>query len=122
MNVPFLAISAVLPPDEVSIAGSILGFGAGLGGSLFISTSSTLFQNRLRSEMQHLAPNTNVTSFDTSGLTDLRRTLGGERLKNVLMGYDKAVDQTLYLPLALTILTIIGSVFIEVRSVKQKQS
>jgi hypothetical protein len=40
----------------------------------------------------------------------------------VLMGYDKAVVQTLYMPMILTILTLIASAAMEWRSVKKKQS
>ena len=51
---------------------------------------------------------------------DLRKIIGADRLKNVLFGYNEAVVQTLYLPLGLGLLTIVGSMFTEVKSVKKK--
>jgi len=41
-------------------------------------------------------------------------------LKDVLFGYNEAVIQTLYLPLGLALLTIVGSIFMEIKSVKKK--
>ena len=54
------------------------------------------------------------------GLSDLPGVIGRKRLRDVLLGYDEAVTQTLYLPVALAVLTIVGSVAIERRSVKKK--
>ena len=49
-------------------------------------------------------------------------TFGAGKLKSVLMGYENAVVQTLYIPLALAVLTIVGSVAMERKSIKKKQS
>jgi hypothetical protein len=56
------------------------------------------------------------------GLSDIRQLIGGSTLKDVLLGYDKAVMQTLYLPLALTCLTVVATVAMERVSIKKKQS
>ena len=52
----------------------------------------------------------------------MRESIGAEKLKSVLMGYENAVVQTLYIPLALAVLTIVGSVAMERKSIKKKQS
>ena len=64
----------------------------------------------------------NQTAFDHGGLTDVRKYIGGNRLRDVLLGYDEAVVQTFYIPVALATLTVIGSVAIERKSVKKKKS
>lgn len=102
------------------MAFGVLAFGAGLGSSTFIATSATLFQNRLKADIAKHAPGTNVTNLEDHGLSDIRRIIGQDRLKNVLFGYNEAVVQTLYLPLALGLLTILGSVFTEVKSTKKR--
>jgi hypothetical protein len=63
-----------------------------------------------------------VTALEAFGLSDIRNYIGSENLKNVLSGYNEAVVQTLYMPLALGILSIVGAVAIERRSIKEKQS
>jgi hypothetical protein len=60
--------------------------------------------------------------LEAAGLSDIRTYIGSEKLKDVLSGYNKAVVQTLYMPLALGILTIVGTVAMERRSIKKKQS
>lgn len=118
---PLMAINAVVKSNEVALAGSIAGFFAGILSSAFVTSSAALFQNRLETEIKHFAPGTNVTSITDAGLSDLRTVLGGERLKHVLMGYDHAVDQTMYFPVALTCLSIVGALMTDWTSVKKKQ-
>lgn len=111
---------AVLPPNDVSLAVGVLALGAGLGSSGFIAASATPFQNRLSVEIANYSPGSNVTSLENHGLSDLRSIIGPDRLKDVLFGYNEAVVQTLYMPLGLGLLTIVGSMFTKVKSVKKK--
>ena len=117
---PISACSAVLAPKDIPIGNAILTFGGGVGASLFLSASSSLFQNRLAIELRENAPAANGTLLEHVGLSEIRRVVKPDRLKNVLFGYDEAVTQTLYFPLALTILSLVGSLSMEWKSVKQK--
>lgn len=119
---PILAIQAVLPADDVSIGGAVINFGAGMGSSLWVCSSATLFQARLVDEIKAYLPGTNVTAIEAAGLSGLRSYVGPEALGRALAGYDKAVGQTLYLPLGLGLLTILGSVAMERKSIKKKQT
>jgi hypothetical protein len=118
---PFTATMTVISPKDFSIAVAVLALGSGIGSSLFIVASATLFQGRLVAEISKHSPGTNATALDNHGLSDLRELIGADRLKDVLFGYDEAVIQTLYLPLGLGLLTIVGSVFTEIKSVKKKK-
>ena len=122
LNTPTQAVSTILPPQEVSIGCSMTGFAGGMGSALFICASATLFQNRLTDEISKNAPGSNTTAIAHSGLSDLRHLIGHDKLEDVLTGYDHAVVQTLYLPLALTLATLIGSAAMEWPSVKKKQT
>ncbi|RGP80710.1 hc-toxin efflux carrier toxa [Fusarium longipes] len=113
LNSPMVALQAVLPAEDVSLGGAVLTFGAGMGSALWICASATLFQDRLASEIKTASPETNVEALQKAGLSKMRESIGPERLKNVLNGYEDAVIQTLYIPLALAVLTIIGSVAME---------
>ncbi|KAJ9614275.1 hypothetical protein H2200_002411 [Cladophialophora chaetospira] len=117
---PSTAIMAALPAKDISLAVGVLVLGGGLGSSGFIAASANLFQNRLSVEIAKYSPGTNVTNLENHGLSDLRNIIGRDRLKEVLFGYNEAVVQTLYIPLALGILTIVGSIFTEVKSVKKR--
>ncbi len=119
---PQVAIQAVLSPQDVSIGAAIVGFGGGMGSALWTCASATLFQNHLVADVEKFSPATNGTALENIGLSDLRHVIGSERLKDVLSGYNEAVVQTLYLPLALSLLTAIGTIAMERRSLKEKRS
>ena len=119
---PQLAVQTILDAKDVSIGGAIIVFGAGMGSALWICTSATLFHNRLIAEVRDSSPATNATALSNVGLSDIRASIGARRLNAVLNGYNEAVVQTLYLPLALSILTFVGSIATERRSIKKKQS
>lgn len=93
-----------------------------MGSALWVCASATLFQNRLIDEIEKFSPTTNGTALESVGLSEVRNYIGSKRLQDVLSGYDEAVVQTLYMPLALSILTILGSFAIERRSIKKKQT
>ena len=119
---PNLGVTTTLSIEDISIGTAIISFGAGLGSAVFVSASSTLFNNRLVAEMRNYSPSTNVTALEAAGLSGIRNYIGSEKLKTALSGYNQAVVQTLYLPLALGILTMVGAVGMERRSIKEKQS
>lgn len=124
---PSSAVQTTLPAKDVSIGISIVIFGAGIGSSLFLSASSALFQNRLVDDIQkHLSNNTANTTAQlltgNVGLSGIQSLVGPNRLKDLLLGYDEAVSQTLYLPVALAVATVIGSVLTEWRSVKSRRA
>jgi hypothetical protein len=117
-----VAVQTVLAPEDVSIGGAILLFGGGLGSALWICASATLFRDRLVDEVEKYSPATNVTGLESAGLSGIRNYIGSDKLEDVLSGYNEAVVQTLYMPLALSILTIVGSLAMERRSIKKKQT
>jgi hypothetical protein len=118
---PSLAVQTVLPTKDVSIGTAIIIFGAGMGSSMWICASATLFQNRLAAEIENSAPGTNITGLESAGLSAIRTYIGEDKLKDVLTGYNQAVVETLYMPLALAAATMIGSIAMERRSMKEKQ-
>lgn len=120
IQAPQVAAQTVLKQSEVSIGISIVQFGAQMGPVLFLAGGAALFTNRLQDEIEKHSPTTNATSLENMGLTDIRNALGPVALKGVLTGYNEALVQTLYLPLALACVSIIGCVLIERKSVKKE--
>jgi MFS family permease len=114
-----IAVNTVLQPNDIPIGNAILTFSGGAGASLFISASSALFQNRLVDELKQVGGNTTVL-LDNAGLSDIRHVVRPDKLRQVLLGYDEAVTNTLYLPVALAVASLIGSASMEWRSVKKK--
>jgi hypothetical protein len=120
INGPIQAVSALLAANEVSIGAAVVFFGGGLGSPLFISASAALFQNRLIDDLPQRVTGINATALEHAGLSDIRNLVGQDNLREVLTGYNYAVIQTLYMPLALALLTLLGSLPMEWLSVKKK--
>lgn len=121
IQAPASAITTTLDIKDVPIGMGVIGFGARLGASLFVSSSATLFQNRLTAEVGQFAPGTNITDLKNAGLSDIRHIIGQDKLRDVLLGYGEAISQTLYFPVALTCMSLLGCLAMEWRSVKKKQ-
>lgn len=119
---PQVAASAIFQPKDTPLAITVVQFGQGIEPAIFISVAQSIFTGRLTADIGQYASVLNVTSIENMGLSDLRAHVGPKKLEDVLLGYDKAVIQTLYLPVALTSMCIIGTSAMEWRSVKKKQS
>lgn len=120
IGAPHAAVPTVLPVKDVPIGMGIVGFVTRLFPAIFISSSATLFQNRLNVEVSQTAPSQNLTMLKDAGLSDIRALIGRDHLRDVLLGYGDAVSQTLYLPVVLGVLSVIGTIAMEWKSVKAK--
>jgi hypothetical protein len=117
-----MALQTTMKQDDLPIGMATAAFGNTLANAVWIVVSATLFTNRLVDEMSIYSPSINATQLENVGLSDIRALVGSARLHDVLLGYNTAVIQTLYLPVGLAVATIIGSAFIEWNSVKKKHS
>ena len=123
IQAPQVAAATIFPAKDVAMAIAVVQFGQGVGTAIAITLAQTIFTNRLTSDVGQYASGLNATSLESMGLSDLRSHLGGdgEKLEKVLLGYDKAVIQTLYLPVALISLAVVGTAGMEWRSVKRRR-
>jgi len=121
IQTPILALQTILNAKDLPIGIATNTFGATMGNAVWIVVSATLFQNRLVSEIAAHSPSVNATMLSHAGLSEISETVGSERLRDVLLGYDEAVTQTLYLPAGLAVATIFGSALMEWRSMKKKE-
>lgn len=117
-----MALQTTMSQADLPIGMAISAFSSSLANAVWIVVSATLFTNRLKVELSIYSPSVNATRLENVGLSDIRGVVGSARLGDVLLGYDKAVTQTLYLPVGLAVATLLGSVFTEWRSVKKKLS
>ena len=118
---PIISMQTLLKQKDLPIGIAISGFGQTMSSAVWIVVSATLFQNRLAVELAEHDPSVIAMTLENAGLSEIRHVVGSARLHQVLTGYDTAIAQTLYLPLALTAATVFGSVFAEWRSVKKAQ-
>jgi hypothetical protein len=122
LQAPIIALQTTMKQSDLSIAVAITAFGATLGNAVWVVVSTTLFQSRLNAELASFSSLVNITQIENAGLSEIRNLVGGDRLRDVLLGYDEAVAQTLYLPVGLAVAAILGSALTEWHSVKAKES
>lgn len=122
VQVPVLAAQTVLDTKDVSVGISAIVFAQMFGPTLFVSVGKSIFADRLLAEISIYDPSLNVTVVESIGLTNLEQQLGNNGLyTGALQAYDTAILQTFYLPVALASLSMLGSLVVEWRSVKQKR-
>ncbi|KAI9830531.1 MAG: hypothetical protein M1819_005489 [Sarea resinae] len=115
---PQLAAQTILSQKDAPMGLAVVNFAQNFGPAIMIPAAQNIFTTRL----QKLSPGSNSTSLDTMGLSDLKAHYNSSVLGGVLADYDKAIVQTLYLSLALTLLTLLGSLGMEWTSVKKKKA
>lgn len=118
---PQYAVQTSLPTADAPIGLSIYVFSNSFGPALFVSVASTIFTNQLSTNLHQFAPSLNAETVENLGLGDLRDQLGGANVAEVLQSFAKSLVQTWYLAVALCCATVIGTGFMEWRSVKQKR-
>lgn len=121
MQQPLIAAQTVLKLDDVPVGTALIIFMQTLGGALFISVAQNIFTNRLVSNLLEQVPTLDPSIVLKTGATSLKHAVNVDLLPKVLVAYNEALTQTFYVSLALAVLSILGSVGVEWKSVKGKK-
>ncbi|KAH8204171.1 hypothetical protein TruAng_001723 [Truncatella angustata] len=111
-----------MDPKDLSSGIATLYFAFTIGNAVWIVVSAAPFHTRQIEEASLSSPSTTATLLEGVGLSKIRKIIGNNRLRAVLLGCNEAVTKTLYLPLRLCAATIVESVFSEWQSVKKKHA
>lgn len=93
-----------------------------MGPAVFIAIAQVLFTNQLSSSLADVVPGLTPKFIEEHGLGDIKNGVPMQRWDEVLGGIDRSLTRTWYVSVALACMTMVGSLLIEWRSVKQKQS
>jgi hypothetical protein len=119
---PSNAVQTVLPAADVPLGISMILFGQYFGGALFVALAQTIFANQLAKNLQILDPTLTAKAIENMGIMELKNSVGNGRMDSVLSGIDKSLTQMWYLVVGLTCVTMIGSLTMEWKSVKEKKN
>lgn len=114
---PQTAVQNTLPATDATMGLAINLFAQSFGPAVFVVVAQTIFTSRLSSNL-----GIDSASLGSMGFGDLRNSLGKDNVDMVALGVDKSISQTWYLAVGLACLTVVGSLGIEWRSVKQKRT
>ncbi|ATZ46384.1 Bcmfs1 [Botrytis cinerea B05.10] len=121
MQQPLIACQTVLDISQVPTGTSVIIFVQTLGGALFVSIGQNVFTNKLAQNLAHYVPDLNPAVVLTTGATSIQKDIAPEYLAGVTISYNNALTQSFLVAAVMAALTIIGSVFIEWKSVKGKK-
>ncbi|KAM5362455.1 hypothetical protein ACJZ2D_012537 [Fusarium nematophilum] len=120
MQQPAMAIQTVLPEREIAIGTAVFMFTQTLGGAIFVSVAQNVFTQRLVKELSGL-DGIQPHSILASGATELRNSIPIEDLGPVLVGYNSAITDTLYVAVAMSALACVGAGLMEWKSVRAQK-
>ena len=120
MQQPLMAVQAVLSDRDLPTGTAVVVFTQTLGGSLFVSVSQNVFSNKLVEYVGTYAPGLDASVVLSAGATSIQKIIPSEFLDGVTLAYNDALMQTFLVSAALAATTIVGSGFMEWRSVKGK--
>ncbi|KAL5531126.1 hypothetical protein ACEPAG_4002 [Sanghuangporus baumii] len=114
MQVPFLAIQAVLSTSDMPTGNAIILFCTTFGGSISISVAETIFTNTLINQVSKHSQGVDGHVIASSGATTLRQIIPSDQLQGVLETYMYALQRTFILPIVASALSFIISLFVSV--------
>lgn len=116
---PQQAMQVVLDQADLSFGVACVQFAQGFMASVSIPAAQNIFSQLLERDLKQYAPGVNGTLLASMGLSDLRHKVQASQLDGTLLGFDKALMGTLYLPTSLACVTILGTLCIEWKSLKK---
>ena len=117
MQQPSMAAQTCLSKKDVMTGVALMFFFQGLGGSIWLSVGEVVFTNSLVKYLQDV-PGVTVEEIVHTGATDLRSIVEPQFLNAVLVAYNKAIRNTLYIAAATAAVTIFSGLTMEWKNLK----
>jgi hypothetical protein len=121
MQQTLVAVQTVLPKADIPTGTALAMFSQTLGGALFISVAQNVFTNSLLKNVRAAVPGLDPATVLGAGATELQRLIPVEFLGAVQEAYNGALVSTFYVAVATSVLSVVGAVFFEWKSVKGKK-
>lgn len=121
---PLMAVQTVLGARDMPTGTAVIVFMQTIGGSLFVSVAENVFNNKLVQYVREDAPGLDPAVVVGAGATALQTTIRTEYpqyLEGATLAYNDALMQTFLVSAAIAATSIIGSGFMEWKSVRGKK-
>lgn len=116
------AVQTTLKAADVNLGIGVILFGQSMGPAVSIAIAQVIFTNKLSSSLEDIVPGLTPAYIENHGLGHIKNIVPAQRWDEALIVIDRSLVGTWYLSVALACTTIVGSLLVEWRSVKQKQS
>lgn len=124
LQTAFAAPQCVLPLEDMPIGTAIVIFTENLASAVFVSVAQNVFTNQLKKNIASYAPDADISAVLAGGATEITSSVPEGLYSAVLFAYNKALDETFYLGVALSccaIFGVLGMQWISVKGEKKKQ-
>jgi hypothetical protein len=121
-NAPISALQTVLPTDDVSLGLSIVLFAQHFGPAVSIAIAQVIITNELSTNLARVVRGLDPATIESHGLSEIVGRAPPGLHEEILVDVGRSVSKTWYLSVGLTSATLIGSLLMEWRSVKQKSA
>ncbi|KAJ5875635.1 uncharacterized protein N7473_012982 [Penicillium subrubescens] len=121
MQTSFSAPQTALPLEDIPVGTAIVMFTENLASAIMVSVAQNVFTNQLKTNLSEYAPAVDASAVISAGATEVQQLVPEKLYQVVLFAYNKALDQTFYVGVALSCLGIIGVLGLEWISVKGKK-
>lgn len=121
-NTPMTAVQTVLPIEDASLGLSVMLFAQNFGPAVSIAIAQVIFMNQLATNLARVVPDIDPMDIQNNGLANILRQAPASQHVEVLEDIGKSLSETWYLAVGLTCATLVGSLLMEWRSVKQKRA
>lgn len=116
-----LVSSVAVDKVDMPITTSVLTFTQVLSAAVFLPISQSVFQNRLITDLGSRIPASDAAAIVSAGATGFQDSLSPEILPLALEGYNEALTETFYVGVACSALSIVGTLFMDWLSIKDKK-
>jgi MFS family permease len=114
-----IAVQTVLPSKDIPSGTAVVIFSQSLGAAACLAIAQTIFTNFLVTNLAATVPELDPKVVTNVGATNLQDVVPAEFALGVQVAYSKALTETFYMGVGTACLSIIGSLFIEWKSVKK---
>lgn len=118
---PLIGVQTALHQTDIAAGTSVIIFGQTFGAAIVLAAAESVFQHRLVANMEaYVGPtDSNAESLLHSDLSSLTSFLREERSPALISGVSASIAETFYLPLIMACLSVVGSLFMEWKSVRK---
>lgn len=87
IQAPVVVVQGISPPQDISMAGSIVILIQNLLGGIWVPVGQNIFGNQLMNTIRRLRPEIDPTMVVSTGATEIRRVFSAEDIPAVLEGF-----------------------------------
>lgn len=118
---PTLAAQTVLDLKDIPTGVAIAMFTQLCGGALFVSVAQNVFSNSLLENAAKDLPGIDLGALIKTGATNLKNIVPQNELQTLLEDYNGALQQAFMVGLILSVMSIVGALTMEWKSVKSQE-